>query len=168
MNGPVSPSWLLLPPQSPVTTVPTPLAPHWVRHLSTAHVVSEWVLSKFKGTSTPKGSYRAKTGDNDCNVNWSHYSLSTALCESIRYQAKSEQNVRQGLIPRVGHGEAALSTPQSHQGSKLILPQWLYKFMARTKKHFLLGLNLKVQRPPWKNTLCSTTILAFWERTFWL
>ncbi len=73
--------------------------------------VSEWVLSKFNGTSTPKGSYRAKTGDNDCNVNSSHYSLSTALCVSIRYQAKSEQNVRQDLIPRVGHGEAALSTP---------------------------------------------------------
>ncbi len=40
------------------------------------------------------------------------YSLSTALCESIRYQAKSEQNVRQDLIPRVRprvrHGEAAL------------------------------------------------------------
>ncbi len=37
-----------------------------------------WVLSKFNGTSTPKGgSYRAKTGDNDCNVNSSHYSLST-------------------------------------------------------------------------------------------
>ncbi len=64
----------------------------------------------FNGTSTPQGSYRAKTGDNDFNVNSSHYSLSTALCESIRYQAKSEQNVRQDLIPRVGHGEAALST----------------------------------------------------------
>ncbi len=51
-----------------------------------------WVLSKFNGTSTPKGS-SAKTDDNDCNVNSSHYSLSTALCESIRYQAKSEQNV---------------------------------------------------------------------------
>ncbi len=66
----------------------------------------------FNGTSTPKGSYRAKTGDNDCNVNSSYYSLSTAMCESIRYQVKSEQNVRQDLIPRVGHGEAALSTPQ--------------------------------------------------------
>ncbi len=32
--------------------------------------------SKFNGTSTPKGSYRAKTGDNDCNVNSSRYSLS--------------------------------------------------------------------------------------------
>ncbi len=52
---------------------------------------------KFNGTSTPKGSYRAITGDNGCNVNSSHYSLSTALCESIRYQAKSEQNVRQDL-----------------------------------------------------------------------
>ncbi len=60
-----------------------------------------------------KGSYRAKTGDNDCNVNSSRYSLSTALCESSRYQAKSEQNVRQDLIPRVRHGEAALCTPGS-------------------------------------------------------
>ncbi len=69
------------------------------------------MLSQFNGTSTPKGSYRAKTGYNDCNVNSSLYSLSTALCESIRYQAKSEQNVRQDLIPRVRHGEAALCTP---------------------------------------------------------
>ncbi len=74
----------------------------------TARLVSEWVLSKFNGTSTPKGSYHAKTGDNDCNINSSRYSLTTALCESIRYQAKSEQNVRQDLIPRVSHGEAAL------------------------------------------------------------
>ncbi len=73
--------------------------------------VSEWVLSNFNGTSTPKGSHSAKTGDNDCNVNSSLYSLSTALCESIRYQAKSELNVWQDLIPRVRHGEAALCTP---------------------------------------------------------
>ncbi len=58
--------------------------------------------------------YRAKTGDNDCNVNSSRYSLSTALCKSIRYQAKSEQNVRQDLIPRgatwrhTRHSEAML------------------------------------------------------------
>ncbi len=39
---------------------------------------------------------------------WELHCLSTALCESIRYQAKSEQNVRQDLIPRVRHGEAAL------------------------------------------------------------
>ncbi len=50
---------------------------------------------------------------NDCNVNSSRYSLRTALCESICYQAKSEQNVRQDLIPRVRHGEAALYTPQA-------------------------------------------------------
>ncbi len=31
--------------------------------------------SQFNGTSTPKGSYSAKTGDNDCNVNSSRYSL---------------------------------------------------------------------------------------------
>ncbi len=39
------------------------------------------VVSQFNGTSTPKWSYRAKTGDNGCNVNSSHYSLSTVLCE---------------------------------------------------------------------------------------
>ncbi len=69
------------------------------------------MLSKFNGTSTPKGSFRAKTGDNDY-VNSSRYSLSTALCESIRYQTKSEQNVQQDLIPMVRHREAALCTPQ--------------------------------------------------------
>ncbi len=37
--------------------------------------------------------------------------LRVALCESIRYQAKSEQNVQEDLIPRVRHGEAALCTP---------------------------------------------------------
>ncbi len=69
------------------------------------------VVSQFNGTSTPKGSYSAKTGDDDCNVNSSRYSLRTALCESIRYQAKSEQNVRQDLIPRVRHREDALMHP---------------------------------------------------------
>ncbi len=58
----------------------------------------ECVLSKFNGALTPKGSYRAKTGD-DCNVDSSRYRLSTALCESIRYQTKSEQNVRQDQGP---------------------------------------------------------------------
>ncbi len=41
-------------------------------------------------------------------------SLRTALCESIRYQAKSEQNVRQDLIPRGRHVEAALMNPINH------------------------------------------------------
>ncbi len=36
---------------------------------------------------------------------WELHCLKTAMCESIRYQAKSEQNVRQDLIPRVRHGE---------------------------------------------------------------
>ncbi len=72
------------------------------------------MVSQFNGTSTPKGSYSAKTGDNDCNVNSIRCSLRTGLCESIRYQAKSEQNVRQDLIPRVRHGEAALMHPSDH------------------------------------------------------
>ncbi len=58
-------------------------------------VVVVVVSSQLNGTSTPKGSYSAKTGDND----------------TIRYQAKSEQNVRQDRIPRVRHGEAALMHP---------------------------------------------------------
>ncbi len=37
------------------------------------------VVSQFNGT--PKGSYSAKTGDNDCNVNSSHYSVT----ESFRH-----------------------------------------------------------------------------------
>ncbi len=60
-----------------------------------------------------KGHTVPKPGDNDCNVNSSGYSLSTALCESIRYQAKSEQNVQQDLTPRVRHGEAALPKEQN-------------------------------------------------------
>ncbi len=42
---------------------------------------------------------------------WELHCLRTALCESIRYQAKSEHNIRQDLIPRVRHGEAALCSP---------------------------------------------------------
>ena len=78
----------------------------------------------FNGTSTPKGSYSAKAGVNcTTSLNRVHYnrmlwfySLRTALpknctvCESIRYQAKSEQNF-QDPIPRVRHGEAALIHP---------------------------------------------------------
>ncbi len=48
------------------------------------------VVSQFNGTSTPKGSYSAKTGDNDCNANSSRYSLRNALCESSRYQTKAK------------------------------------------------------------------------------
>ncbi len=72
------------------------------------------MLSKFNGTLTPKGSYRPKTGDNGCNINSSRYSLSTALCESIRYLAKSEQNVGQDLIPRGATWRLLSSTPDMH------------------------------------------------------
>ncbi len=85
------------------------------------------MISKFNGTSTPKRSYCAKTGDNDWNVNLSRCSLRTALCESIRYQAKSAQNVRQDLIPRVRHGEAALCTPaatRTHTSSRDLVSQF--------------------------------------------
>ena len=76
----------------------------------TSHRVKK-MISQFNGTSTTRGSYSATTGDNDCNVNSSRYSLRTALCESIWDQAKSEQNVRQDLISRVRYGEIALMHP---------------------------------------------------------
>ncbi len=86
------------------------------------------MISHFNSTSTPKGSYRAKTGDNDCNVtvNSSRYSLRTALCESICYQAKSEQNVQQDLIPRVHHGEAALMHPSAMLNCDTILSNGIH------------------------------------------
>ncbi len=62
--------------------------------------------------------------------------LRTALCESIRYQAKSEQNVRQDLIPRVRHGEAALCTPVSIMyGSSFACPDqvWTAWSVSRRK-----------------------------------
>ena len=46
-------------------------------------------------------------------------SLRTALCESIRHQVKSEQNVRQDLTPRERHVEAALMNPEI--GMELLL-----------------------------------------------
>ncbi len=75
------------------------------------HMLLIWLMmmiSQFNSTSTPKGSYSVKTG---VNCPMSLNSLRTALCESIHYQAKSEQNLRQDLIPRVRHGEAALVHP---------------------------------------------------------
>ncbi len=57
--------------------------PPWIYHYTHCFnriAVVVMVVSQFNGTSTPKGSYSAKTGDNDCNVNSSRYSLSTGLC----------------------------------------------------------------------------------------
>ncbi len=110
------------------------------------------MLSKFNGTSTPKGSFRAKTGDNDCNVNSSHYSLSTALCESIRYQAKSEQNVRQDLIPRVSHGQAALSTPPWAE----VKAHNLTLFISADHARFMLAELIQTERRATKTHLRYT------------
>ncbi len=74
--------------------------------------VSEWVLSKFNGTSTPKGSYSARTGDNDCHVNSNRYSQVLHCVRAIRYQAKSEKNVRQDLIPRGATWRLLSCTPE--------------------------------------------------------
>ncbi len=69
------------------------------------------VVSQFNGTSTPKGSYSAKTGDNACNVNSSRYSLSTALCESnsLSGQVWTKCPTRPDTQGR--HVEAALMHP---------------------------------------------------------
>ncbi len=82
------------------------------------------VVSQFNGTSTPEGSYSAK------QVIMIATSIKVATVQvlhcvrAIRYQAKSEQIVRQDLIPRVRHGEAALMHPF------LVLKPWI---MQQTK-----------------------------------
>ncbi len=43
--------------------------------LETSYHLLVVVVSQLNGTSTPKGSYSAKTGDNDCKVNSSGCSL---------------------------------------------------------------------------------------------
>ncbi len=72
--------------------------------------VCEWYQSLTthqhqKGRSVPKQVIMIATSIQVATV------LRNALCESIRYQAKSEQNVQQDPISRVSHGEAALCTP---------------------------------------------------------
>ncbi len=59
-----------------------------------------------------------------CNVNSSRYSLRTALCESIRYQAKSEQNVPQDLTPRVANGKAAPMHPGRRWKDRIKIMRW--------------------------------------------
>ncbi len=58
------------------------------------------VVSQFNGTSTPKGSYSAK----QVTVIATSIQIATVQVlhrvRAIRYQVKSEQNVRQDLIPR--------------------------------------------------------------------
>ncbi len=66
------------------------------------------MLSKFNGTSTPKGSYSAKTGDNDYNVNSSRYSLRALHCvRAFAIRPSLNKMSDKDLIPRVHHGEAA-------------------------------------------------------------
>ncbi len=69
------------------------------------------VVSQFNGTSTPKGSYSAKTRDNDCNVNSSRYSLSTALCESNSLSGQVWTKCPTGPDTQGRHVEAALIPP---------------------------------------------------------
>ncbi len=70
----------------------------------------------------PIGSYSAKTGDNDCNVSSSRYSLRTALCESNSLSGQvwtkcptrpDTQGAPQGgcsLAPRNSHGMPLTNT----------------------------------------------------------
>ncbi len=69
------------------------------------------VVSQFNGTSTPKGSYSAKTGENDCNVNSSRYGLSTALWEQFAIRPslnKMSDKTRYPGAPRGGCSHAPL------------------------------------------------------------
>ncbi len=87
--------------------------------------VSQHINTKIKGHTVPKqvspldDDITESTRKKKCygSTVWGLHCLRTALCESIRYQAKSEQNVRQDLIPSVHHGEAALCTPVWHWAS---------------------------------------------------
>ncbi len=74
------------------------------------------MVLQFNGTSTPKRSYSANTGDNDCNVKLSRYSLSTALCESnwLSGQVWTKFPTRPDTQGR--HVEAALMHPYFSQG----------------------------------------------------
>ncbi len=58
----------------------------WLYHILTAH-------QHQKGHTAPKQVIMIATSIQVATVR-------TALCESIRYQAKSQQNVQQDLIPR--------------------------------------------------------------------
>ncbi len=92
---------------------PNILVDYWLYQSFTAH-------QHQKGHTVPKqvspldddditGSTRKKRCGSTV---WELHCLRTALCESIHYQAKSEQNLWQDLIPRARHREAALCTPQ--------------------------------------------------------
>ncbi len=85
------------------------------------------VVSQFNGTSTPKRSYSAKIGDNDCNVNSSRYSLSTALCESnsLSGQVWTKCPTRPDTQGR--HVEAALMHPKLGLDLVEIGPTWNHK-----------------------------------------
>ncbi len=84
-------------------------------------------------------SYRAKTGDNDCNFNSSHYSLNTALCESIRYQAKSEQ--KQDEV--AGWGNTWARRNKQHQWENTLnikkTQDWRWRSESTSKKRVIHG-----------------------------
>ncbi len=67
----------------------------WWYHSLTAH-------QHQKGHTVPKQVIMIATSIQVATVYELH------CVRAIRYQAKSEQNVRQDLIPRVRHGQAAL------------------------------------------------------------
>ncbi len=68
------------------------------------------------GESTIVGLRLAKEGVRECECYQSLTAHQHPCVRAIRYQAKSEQNVRQDLIPRVRHGEAALMHPGTTAG----------------------------------------------------
>ncbi len=63
------------------------------------------MISHSNSTLTPKGSCRAKTGENDCNVN-----SSLKNCTVWKHLLPVRPSLN-NLIPRVRHGEASLMHP---------------------------------------------------------
>ncbi len=140
------------------------------------NAIIHWLYQKFYGTSTPNGSYSAKTGsplddDDDfteytrqkCHGStvWELHCLRTPLCESIRYQAKSEQNVRQDLIPRVLHGEAALCTPM------LLYSCYMYNIWWKLLKTTPIGIRCWYAKNDmlYMSCFCSNNI-KWWYITY--
>ncbi len=98
------------------------------------------VVSQFNGTSTPKGSHSAKTGDNAImiatSIQVAMYSLSTALCESysLSGQVWTKMSAKT-WYPGYATGRLLSSTPVWPWTSDLKLIDALVKDMQRLPVH---------------------------------
>ena len=105
-------SWRSIGKVSSDQQLPLKLLNDWLYHSFTAHQYQTGhTVPKQSSQLDDDDAITESTRNKNGSTAWELHCLRTALCESIRYQAKSEQNFRQNLIPRMHHGEAALCTP---------------------------------------------------------